>query len=80
MSDQGNKGLKIWAIFSGLAIQMGVTIGLGSFIGIKLDEQFPNEYTVFTIVFSLLGVFISLYTLIKQLQRINKKNDRDEEK
>lgn len=80
MSDQGNKGLKIWAIFSGLAIQMGVTIGLGAFIGIKLDEQFPNEYTVFTIVFSLLGVFISLYTLIKQLQRINKKNDRDEEK
>lgn len=73
MSDEGNKGLKNWAVFSGIAIQMGVTIGIGAFIGIKLDENYPNKYSAFTVIFSLLGVFISLYALIKQLQRLNKK-------
>ncbi|WP_310993485.1 AtpZ/AtpI family protein [Aequorivita marina] len=69
-----NDGLRKWAIFSGIAIQMGVTIGIGVFIGIKLDEWYPNEYSAFTIVFSLLGVFVSLYAVIKQLERINHKD------
>ncbi|MGO3184433.1 MAG: AtpZ/AtpI family protein [Aequorivita sp.] len=69
-----NDGLRKWAVFSGIAIQMGVTIGLGVFVGIKLDERYPNEYSAFTIIFSLLGVFISLYAVIKQLERINKKD------
>ncbi len=74
MADEGKKGLKNWAIFSGIAIQMGVTIGLGAFVGVKLDESYPNKYSAFTIIFSLLGVFISLYALIKQLQHLNKKD------
>lgn len=73
MSDDGNNGLRKWAVFSGIAVQMGVTIGLGAFVGVKLDENYPNEYSTFTVIFSLLGVFISLYALIKQLQNLNKK-------
>lgn len=68
-----NDGLRKWAVFSGIAIQMGVTIGIGVFAGIKLDESFPNKYSTFTIIFSLLGVFISLYAVIKQLQKMNDK-------
>ncbi|MGB3344127.1 MAG: AtpZ/AtpI family protein [Aequorivita sp.] len=74
MSDEGKNGLKNWAIFSGIAIQMGVTIGIGAFIGVKLDEKYPNQYSAFTVVFSLLGVFVSIYALIKQLERLNKKD------
>lgn len=74
MSDDGNKSLKNWAVFSGIAIQMGVTIGIGAFIGVKLDENYPNKHSAFTIIFSLLGVFISMYALIKQLQNLNKKD------
>lgn len=69
-----NDGLRKWAVFSGIAIQMGVTIGLGAFAGVKLDEIYPNEYSAYTIIFSLLGVFVSLYAVIKQLERMNKKD------
>ena len=69
-----NDGIRKWAVFSGIAIQMGVTIGLGVFAGIKLDESFPNKYSAYTIIFSLLGVFISLYAVIKQLQKMNDKD------
>lgn len=69
-----NDGIRKWAVFSGIAIQMGVTIGLGVFAGIKLDESYPNKYSAFTIIFSLLGVFVSLYAVIKQLERMNKKD------
>lgn len=73
MSEDGNN-LRKWAVFSGIAIQMGVTIGLGAFVGVKLDEGYPNKYSAFTVIFSLLGVFISLYALIQQLQKLNKKD------
>jgi cell shape-determining protein MreD len=73
MSDNHNN-LRKWAVFSGIAIQMGVTIGIGVFAGIKFDESYPNEYSAYTIIFSLLGVFISLYAVIKQLQNMNKKD------
>lgn len=73
MSEDGNN-LRKWAVFSGIAIQMGVTIGLGAFVGVKLDESYPNKYSAFTVIFSLLGVFISLYALIQQLQKLNKKD------
>ncbi len=69
-----NNSLRKWAVFSGIAIQMGVTIGIGVFAGRKLDEIFPNKYSAYTIIFSLLGVFISLYAVIKQLQNMNKKD------
>lgn len=72
MSVEDDNGIRKWAVFSGIAIQMGVTIGLGAFVGVKLDEKYPNKYSAYTIIFSLLGVFISLYALIKQLQKLNK--------
>jgi uncharacterized membrane protein YfcA len=73
MADNNN-ALRKWAVFSGIAIQMGVTIGIGAFVGVKLDENFPNKYSTYTIIFSLLGVFIALYAVIKQVQNMNKKD------
>lgn len=72
MTKKDDNGFKKWAIFSGIAVQMGVIIGLGVFIGVTLDEKFPNKYSAFTIIFSLSGVFIAMYAIIKQLQKINK--------
>ena len=73
MSKMGSN-LGKWAVFSGIAIQMGVTIGIGVFVGRMLDDSYPNKYSAYTIIFSLLGVFISLYAVIKQLPNINKKD------
>lgn len=57
-----------------IPIQMGVIIGAFVFFGIWLDKKFQFE-NLFLIIFSLLGVFLSLYQVIKTLQNINKDED-----
>ncbi len=62
--------------FSSLAVQMGVTITLGVWGGIKLDEKYQNNDTpIFTIVLSLLAVSASLYIIIKEVIKIGKENE-----
>lgn len=72
MPEKDDNGLKKWAIFSGIAIQMGVVIAAGAFLGVYLDKKFPNNYSAFTVIFSLAGVFLAIYWVIKQLQKFNK--------
>jgi uncharacterized membrane protein YfcA len=60
-----------YARFSGVAFQMAVTIFIGTYIGVKLDEKYPNENNVYTLVFSLIFVFAALYTVIKQVKNIS---------
>jgi F0F1-type ATP synthase assembly protein I len=52
--------------YSGMAIQMGATIGLFIFIGIKLDAWLETK-ALFTVIFSLFGVGITLYSFIKRV-------------
>jgi hypothetical protein len=56
----------------GVAAQMGGTIYLFSFFGKKLDEQYPNDKNYYTTFLTLFGVFVSMYVLVKQLNRITK--------
>lgn len=56
------------AKYSGMALQMGATIALGVWGGMKLDEKFPvAKFPLFTIVLSLLAVLGSMYFVIKDL-------------
>jgi F0F1-type ATP synthase assembly protein I len=50
---------------------MGVSIGLGAFLGIQMDAYFEKDL-LFTIIFSLLAVFAALYQIIKEVTRLNK--------
>lgn len=68
--------LNTFAQFSGIGFQMLVTIGLGVFAGVKLDEYYPNQYSVFTIILSLVAIAISLYSVIKQATRFSNKNNK----
>ena len=65
------KPLNKYARFSGVAFQMAITISIGTYIGVKLDEKYPNENNLFTLVFSLIFVFAALYTVIKQVKNIS---------
>jgi F0F1-type ATP synthase assembly protein I len=56
-----------YARFSGLAIQMFAIIGVGTFIGYKLDERFPNTYSTYTIIFSLGSVIMSIVYVIRRI-------------
>lgn len=51
--------------YSNLGIQMAVIIGLGCWGGWKLDQVYPNQYNVYTIIFSLVSIFASLYLVLK---------------
>ena len=64
------KPLKNVAVLSGIAIQMGVTIYLFVILGKWLDTKFNNNGKLFIIIMTLLGVAISLYAVIKQVNRI----------
>lgn len=63
-----NKYLK----YSTLAFQMGITIGLFVFAGYELDKHFDLKQPICTIVFSLLGVAVSLYSVVKDFIKPDK--------
>lgn len=55
--------------YSSMAIQMAVTIGLGVWGGLKLDEKFPNKAHAWTLTFSLISVIVAMYFAIKDLMK-----------
>jgi hypothetical protein len=68
-----NKNTTKWLALINIPIQMGAIIFLLSYFGSWLDEKYPNEYSAYTIIFSLLSVFLSLYNVIKQVNHLNNK-------
>lgn len=63
--EPGNKGMKDFARYSGMAFQMIGIILVTTWGGIKLDKLAGFEKPVFTIILSLFGVFAAIYTAIK---------------
>ena len=51
--------------YSNMALQMGITIGLGAWGGKKLDEYLHNTKPIFTAVLSLIGIAAGLYLVLK---------------
>ncbi len=51
--------------YSAMAMQMGATIGLFVFLGLKLDDFFKTR-VLFTLILSLSGVAAALYYFIKK--------------
>jgi F0F1-type ATP synthase assembly protein I len=68
--------LKSIAVFTGIAAQMGITIFAGAYVGKYLDLEYPSTKKWFTMLFTLLGVGISLYVVLKQLNKFNNVEDQ----
>jgi F0F1-type ATP synthase assembly protein I len=66
-----------YARFSGMAVQMIAVIAVGTFIGVKLDEKFPNEHNLYTIGLSLASVIGSMVLVISQIISNSKKDNQD---
>lgn len=60
-----NKALQL----SGAGLQMGLTIYLGFLLGKWLDNKFELNFLTETI--TLLAIFLAMYSLIKQANKIN---------
>ncbi len=61
------KPLNNYARFSGIAIQMFVIIAIGTFVGVKLDEKFPNKHNLYTLVLSLSSVILAIVSAIRRI-------------
>ena len=60
-----------WVVFMNIPFQMGIIIFAFTYLGMWLDEKYTDS-SIFTIVLSLLSVFIALFNVIRQVKNINK--------
>ncbi|MGO4820096.1 MULTISPECIES: AtpZ/AtpI family protein [unclassified Flavobacterium] len=65
------KSTSKWLAMMNIPFQMGIIIFSFTYLGMWLDEKYTNS-SVFTIILSLLSVFISLYNIIRQVKNLNK--------
>lgn len=63
--------LKKVAALSGIAIQMGVTIYVFVLLGKWLDQSYNPSGKLFLIIFTLVGVSLSLYVVLRQVNKLN---------
>jgi uncharacterized membrane protein YfcA len=61
-----------WLILLTIPMQMGATIFLFSWFGSWLDDKYGNVKSINQMIFTLVGVFLSLYYVIKQVNQLNK--------
>ena len=69
MKDQQDKKkiLESYAKYTTLAFQMLIIILIGVFGGVQLDKVVEWQFPVFTVVFSVLSVILSIYYATKDL-------------
>ncbi|MFY7810456.1 MAG: AtpZ/AtpI family protein [Flavobacterium sp.] len=70
--NQKHKPVNKWLQLIGIPIQMGVVIFLFASLGEYLDQKYLNVNHIYTKIVTILGVFVSLYLVIQQVNRINK--------
>lgn len=66
------KSLNKWVELTNIPFQMGVIIFSFTYAGMWLDKKYSDGESTFTIILSLLSVFISLYNVIRQVKNLNK--------
>jgi len=65
--DSKNRNLSDFARYSNMGFQMLAIILLGVFAGYKLDQWLGMKLKIFTIIFTILSVFVAMYFAIKDL-------------
>ncbi len=74
-SEKKANQLNSYARYSSIAIQMFAIIGIGTFIGVKLDEKYPNKNNLFTLILSLTSVIGSIVLVIRQIIANSKEDE-----
>jgi F0F1-type ATP synthase assembly protein I len=57
-----------WLYFTAIGFQMAVVIAGSVFLGIWLDKTYTDSSKIFTIILSLLGIFVALTQVIVSLK------------
>ena len=61
--------------YSSIGLQMIATLLLCAWLGDWADEKMGNKQAYMTIVMMLLGVFASIYQLIRSITKLQKEED-----
>ena len=64
--------LSKFSFYSSMAFQMLVLIFAGVVGGVLVDRWLHLKFPVFTIILSLFGIFLALYTTLKDLFKYDK--------
>lgn len=75
--DKKSRSRARYLALTGIAAQMGVTIVAGGYLGKYLDSVYPNEKQWFTIGITLFSVAVALYIVLKQVNRLNQKDENN---
>ena len=67
--ERKTEGVNQYLKFSGMGMQMAITIALFAWLGTFLDKKFQTDQPLWTAGLSLLGVFAGLYLMLKQLPK-----------
>lgn len=70
MSKRPNKRNK-WIVLINIPIQMGIVIFLFAYLGMWLDEKYPDSAIAYVKILTMVGVFIALYNVIRQVKQLN---------
>jgi hypothetical protein len=61
------QSLNALARYSGMVFQIGIPIVVFLFIGKWLDAKFPMKFPLFTAVLTIVGVFLGMYLVVREL-------------
>lgn len=67
--DKVRKSLRNYGRYAGIGFQMIAIIGFFTFIGYQIDKNRDAKQPLFTAIFSLLGVCLALYQVIRSLTK-----------
>ncbi|MDX1270947.1 AtpZ/AtpI family protein [Bizionia paragorgiae] len=74
MTQKPKKPLNPFIRFTTIALQMGLTIYLGSKLGEWLDIKFDNQDQLYYKIVTLCAVFIAIFAVIKQVINLTNKD------
>lgn len=65
--ENNRRSLNALARYSGMAFEIAASIIIFLYIGKWLDNKFLMKYPLFTVVFTIIGVFAGVYFVIRDL-------------
>ena len=69
-NNQKKKQRNKWLSLINIPIQMGAIIFVFAYLGKWLDEKYPNPKEIYTKSMTILGVFLAMYNVYRQVKDI----------
>jgi ATP synthase protein I len=71
-NNESPKNYNKWLALINIPIQMGIIIFAFNKLGVWLDENYSNQKIYYFKVLTILGVFLALYNVYRQVNQIGK--------